>query len=175
MKKTAVFVLSLALAVPCSAELLTHGNYAVTVPDGFAKTEREAADEGAILHTYLSDNGDLLVVSFYDYDEVASALFPEGMGFYQTIFQSDKETMALESTDTYSMPCGDTANICLYTRDGQTVADSSFNDGKTAVDLIFMPMDDSPNCKTYVGMLSDVKHVSDAIADLASALADAGK
>lgn len=175
MKKAVAFLLSLALAVPCSAELLTHGNYAVTVPDGFAKTEREAVDEGAILHTYLSGNGDLLVVSFYDYDEVASAMFPEGMGFYQTIFQSDKETMALESTDTYSMPCGDTANICLYTRDGQTVADSSFNDGKTAVDLIFMPRDDSPNCKTYVGMLSDVKHVDAQLEDFAKIISEAGK
>ena len=174
MKKVIALALCVALSVPCSAEVITYGGYQIDVPEVFVRQEDESIlQDGLHYQQFWTEDGDALMITFYDIPDRLRPIYGERKGFFHTTFDVD-EKYTLQTSEDLDLPSGIPASVRVYLTDNSQIADVCFNDGTTAFDLVYVTFNTSGTPDTFsdfMEMAQGVEPITEAdVVDIISQL-----
>lgn len=138
IRKIIALAVCMIMSVPCSAEVITYGGYHIDVPEVFVRQEDESIlQDGLHYHQFWTEDGDALIITFYDIPDRLRPIYGERKGFFHTTFDVD-EQYTLQTSEDLDLPSGIPASVRVYLTDSSQIADVCFNDGITAFDLVYV-------------------------------------
>ena len=148
MKKAVAFLLSLALTVPCYADVIVSQGFVVETPEGFQRAKNlETPGESSKNYVYRSAQNEFIVLSFDDLSEELASLFEETESFWTVFNFGDKPLL---SEETKTLPSGLTVGIRTYDDEelGFKYLNTALTDDGVSVDIycMFPRTLDEPQC-----------------------------